>query len=301
MTDSDARVEGAERSTAGGVAVLGLGAMGRRMASRLCTQGHKVRVWSRSGIPPDDVTLASCGAASAAAAVEGADVVIVMVTDDAASRAVWLGGGVLDAMARHAVAVDASTTSVGWTTELAREAARRGVGFVAAPVLGSRPQAEAGTLVVLAGGEVGCVDRVRATLGALAGVVHHVGSAPAAVTVKLVANALFAAQVAAVGELLALGRGGGFDAPTAVRALAASPVLSPAAAGAASGILAEGFSPMFPLGLAIKDLRYALDAGQGVGTTLPLTAATLAVFERAAARGWGEENLTAVAKLYPRG
>jgi 3-hydroxyisobutyrate dehydrogenase len=131
-------------STRTAVAFLGLGAMGSRMASRLVSDEIDLRVWSRSGPPAGAASLCKLAAPTAADAVKGAGVVIAMVTDDDASRRVWLDAGVLRSMRTGAIAVECSTLSPGWVSELATHARDAGLRFVDAPVVGSRPQAEAG-------------------------------------------------------------------------------------------------------------------------------------------------------------
>jgi 3-hydroxyisobutyrate dehydrogenase len=278
------------------MAVLGLGAMGSRMALRLIAAGHQVTVWNRS--PTAAAALQAEGAIPAETpreAASGAGIVIAMLRDDGASRTVWTDGeeGALAGLGAEALAVECSTLSPGWMRDLAAAAAGAGRAFLAAPLVGSRPQAEAGALVFLAGGGAAEVARAEPVLRAMGSAVHHVGDAPAAATAKLVVNALFAVQVAAVAELLGLLRRAGADPARVLEAMAATPVLSGAAGGAARGMLAGAFAPQFPVGLVRKDLGYATALARA-----PMTAAAAAVLEEAAARGLEGENLTAVAKLY---
>jgi 3-hydroxyisobutyrate dehydrogenase len=280
------------------VAFLGLGAMGSRMAARLLDDNVRLRVWSRSGLPAGLSSLAPMLAATPAAAVADADIVISMVTDDDASRAVWLEAGVLEGMRRSAVAVECSTLSPGWVSTLAQRAGDAGLAFVDAPVVGSRPQAEAGSLIFLAGGDAAVVERLRPTLLRMGGALHHVGASPAGAYAKLVTNALFTIQVAAVAELLGFARCARLDVQVLNQVLGSLPVVSPAAKGAMAGMLAGAFGPMFPLRLAAKDLRYAAAEAAAVGSDVPMTRAAREVFQRGGANGFFEENLTAVTKLY---
>jgi 3-hydroxyisobutyrate dehydrogenase-like beta-hydroxyacid dehydrogenase len=280
------------------IAFLGLGAMGSRMASRLVSDDIDLRVWSRSGVPQGSPVLGSAFAPTVAAAVKDADVVIVMVTDDDASRAVWLDAGALGGMRPGAVAVECSTLSPPWVSELARRAGDAGIAFVDAPVVGSRPQADAGGLVFLAGGDASVVERLRPTLLRMGCTVQHVGASPAGTRAKLIANALFAVQVAALGELVGVARRTGMNLDRLVQVLGDLPVMSPAAKGAATGMLNGAFVPMFPLTLAAKDLRYAREQADAVGSSVPVTRAASEVFERGRAHGFSDENLTAIAKLY---
>jgi 3-hydroxyisobutyrate dehydrogenase len=281
------------------ITVLGLGAMGQRIARRLIDAGHAVTVWNRS--PQAAEALRALGATAAATpreAAEGAEVVLSMVYDDAASRAVWLhdSDGALHGLRASAIAIESSTLTPAWVGELGRAMAARGVAFIDAPVAGSRPQAEAGQLIVMAGGDAAVVERVTPLLLAtIAGAVHHVGAVGSGAWLKLAVNALFGTQVAAMAELLALLRGAGVDAERALAALKAMPVTSPAAAGAATLMLARQYVPQAPVDLIAKDIGYALASST---QALPLTAAVAERFAAAQRAGLGAENLVSVAKLY---
>ncbi|HLL24089.1 MAG TPA: NAD(P)-dependent oxidoreductase [Kofleriaceae bacterium] len=280
------------------VAFLGLGAMGARMASRLLSDDLDLRVWSRSGVPQRTPLLGAVLARTPVAAVKDADVVIAMVADDEASRAVWMGSGALHGMRRGAIVIECSTLSPSWAAKLGEHAREVGLAFVDAPVVGSRPQADAGGLIFLAGGDAAVLERLRPTLLRMGNAVHHVGTSPAGAYTKLIANALFTVQVAAVGELLGFARRARLDVGTLMQVLAGLPVMSPAAKGAVAGMLAGTFAPIFPLRLAAKDLRYATAEAAAVVSNVPMTCLASEVFERACARGLSEENLTTVAKLY---
>src|SRR4051794_29375343 len=136
------------------VAVLGLGIMGAGMARQLVAKGFDVTVWNRGAAKTS--ALAAVGAriaATPAAAASGADLVLAMLANDEASRAVWLGSeGALGTMRTDAVAIESSTLTVDWIRELAAAAKARGVGFLDAPVTGSKAQAESGALSFLVGG-----------------------------------------------------------------------------------------------------------------------------------------------------
>jgi len=276
-------------------AVTGLGAMGRRMARRLAAGGHEVIGYARSGVPDEARPHLASVAATPREAAERADVVLVMVRDDEASRAVTLGEtGALAGMRRGGLLVEHGTSSLAWSTALAGLAEERGIRFLDAPVLGSRPQAEAGALVVLAGGALADVEAARPTLLAYASAVFAMGATPAGSAAKLLVNVLFAVQVATFAELLPLAKRAGVNAASFDEVLAASPVVSPAARAAVASMYASQFAPLFPVELAEKDLGYAV----AMGGASPMTRAAREVLAAAVRAGHGGEHLTAVAKLY---
>lgn len=263
------------------VAVLGLGAMGTRVASRLLDAHAPVRVWNRTA--PAAAALGLRGATAAdtvEAAVRGAGVVLVCVRDDTASEAVW--DAALPTLPEEAYRVDLSTISPAHARRLGD---RLGVRFLEAPMVGSRPQVDAGQLQLLVGGDLPALDAVRPVLASFAGTVHHVGPAGHAAVLKLVVNGLLATQLAVAGELLeVLGR---FDVALgpATELLAALPVTAPALARSLPRILAGEVTPNFPLELAAKDLRY-LRAAAGPA---PVIAAVGDALDRAAQDDGGRD------------
>jgi len=282
------------------VAFLGLGAMGRRMATRLIEAGYDVTVWNRSGVPAPTPTLRPRAAASPREAAEGADMVIAMVTDDEASRAVWTHPehGALLGLGRDAIAIESSTLTPAWVTELAERVRSRGAQWLDAPVMGSRPQAETGALVHVVGGDAAVLDRARPVLSAMAHVALHVGPTPAGAVTKLLGNALFAVQVAAMAELLALAERAGLDASVVLETLGQLPITSPAAKAAGAAMLTRSFEPMFPVSLVGKDLRYAIATAEAVEAAVPMVRGAKGLVDEAMARGLAMENLTAVVKVH---
>ncbi|WP_412062414.1 NAD(P)-dependent oxidoreductase [Rubrivirga sp. IMCC45206] len=280
------------------IAFLGLGAMGARMAAHL--DPAALTVWNRS--PGPTASFHQRGATVAMTpreAATGADLVIAMVTDDDASRAVWTGAdGALAGLAPDAVAVESSTLTPGWVRELAGLAEQRGARFLDAPVSGSRPQADAASLVYLVGGDADALAVARPAFDAIGGAVHHLGPVGQGALVKLAVNALMGVQVAAAAELLAALAASGVDRATAAEVLGATPAASPVAATAMRLMAAGDDDPLFPVDLLEKDLRYALGMAAAAGVDAPAVDAARATFARAQAAGLGDRNMTAVARLY---
>ncbi|MGL4233447.1 MAG: NAD(P)-dependent oxidoreductase, partial [Casimicrobium sp.] len=167
-----------------------------------------------------------------------------------------------------------------------------------APVAGSRPQADAGQLIFMVGGETQAVDAARDVFSAMGGALHHVGPTGSGALLKLAVNALFGVQVATVAELLNFLSKNGADAPRALEALRAMPVMSPAAAGAGGLILAQNFAPQAPVDLIAKDLGYAVQSARNCDAVLPATEVAWRTYKRASDAGFGNENLVAVSKLF---
>ena len=268
------------------ITFLGQGAMDSRMADRLEAAGHDVTRWNRSG-----ATQTPCKA------VADADIVIAMLRDDEASRSVWLDGetGALAGVDPGAIAIESSTISRDHAQALGEAVVAAGVHFLDAPVLGSRPQAEAGQLIHLIGGDEGDITQVQPVLAAIGTKQLHAGPVGAGASLKLIANTLFGIQVVAMAKLIGRMKDLGLDPATAIGQLSETPLLSPAAQGAVGLMLSGKDDPMFPVELVAKDFGYAID---GQPQAMPLASAALNVFETAAAKGLADENLTAVRKIY---
>lgn len=271
-------------------AILGLGAMGSRMAARIVAHGHEVVTWNRT---PRTVDGAS-SAPSPREAAAGADGVLTMLTDVDACRAVWLHpeDGVLTGLRAGALAVDASTVTPAWSEVLAGAVERASGRFVAAPVVGTRPHAERGALTVLAGGADADVAELAGALACL-GSFLHVGGHGTALGAKLAINGMFAGQVVLLAEALALLETTGVGRSRGLDLLQQTPVFAPVLQGIAALLRAGDDAPRFPIALVAKDLRYA-----GAQAELPLFEAVAERYEAARRAGLQDRNLNAVAALY---
>jgi 3-hydroxyisobutyrate dehydrogenase len=283
------------------VTVLGLGAMGSRMAFNLLKAGFKVTVWNRSSGPVD--ALKKQGAEISKTpreAVCNSDIVIAMLRDDVASRNVWTDPvtGAIAGMKSDAIAVDCSTLTPSWTRELEHCCALRGFSFIEAPVAGSRPQAEAAQLIFFVGGKESTVALAEPVLKALGASIHHAGRVGNAALIKLMVNTMFGLQLAGLAELLGMAREAGLDLSKALEIFSATPVASPAAKVAGSAMLAGNFAPMFPLNLVEKDFAYVLQMASQVNSSVPLAKAVHQVLTGAIEKDLGELNITGLATIY---
>lgn len=284
----------------GKIAFLGLGAMGSRMAARLLAAGHELTVWNRTAAAT--AGLAALGARAVQtprAAAEGQDIVIAMLRDDAAAAEVWLGAeGALAGMRPGAVGVECSTLSLPGVQALALAFDNAGRPFVDAPLAGSRPQAEAGALIFLAGGDAGVIDRLRPVLLAMGGAVHHTGPSGAGCLAKLYVNAMFGAQLALTGEFVGMIRKAGFDPAPVIAAYVETPVASPALKLASPAMLGNAFPAAFPIDLVAKDFAMVARTSREVGASVPVSGEIGSVFSAARDEGLGELNATGIVKRY---
>ncbi|QFG26081.1 NAD(P)-dependent oxidoreductase [Actinomadura sp. WMMB 499] len=214
---------------------VGAGRMGRPMVGRLVRAGHEVRVLGRTA--EARAALAADGAhpvADVAAAGEDADAVLVCVFDDAQVRDVCVDGGLTDRMPRGSVVVVHTTGDPDTAEAVAGHAAARGVRVVDAPVSGGPHDIAAGRISLFVGGADEAVERVRPALGCYGDPVLHVGALGAGQRVKLLNNALFAAQIGLLAEAVRLGAALGVGEPALLEALGHGSASSRALAGVAS-------------------------------------------------------------------
>jgi 3-hydroxyisobutyrate dehydrogenase-like beta-hydroxyacid dehydrogenase len=285
------------------IGFIGLGAMGRNMAANLLRAGEPLIVWNRNPEPAQ--ALAAQGARHALQPADAGkvDVLFTMLADDAATRTVLFGHGVLAAMAPGSIHVNMATVSVAFAREMAALHAQQGVGYIAAPVLGRVDVAAAGKLNILAGGPADLVARVQPYFDLMGQKTWRFGDAPEqANVVKLGANLTLACAIEAMGEASALVRAHGIAAPDFLDLLgqtlfAGSPVYK----GYGGMIAHERYSPAgFKLSLGLKDVGLAVEAGRDKGVPLSFGDALVENLEDAVRQGDGELDLAALAKVTAR-
>jgi len=284
------------------VSVLGLGIMGAGMAGQLVAKGFEVSVWNRN--PAKAARFGKLGARVATTpgdAVQGADLVIAMLADDDASRGVWLGpAGALASMRREAIAIESSTLTIEWVRELGLAADARGVGFLDAPVTGSKAQAESGTLAFLVGGRAELLERARPALIAMSGSIAHLGPSGSGATMKLINNFLCGVQVASLAEALAMAERSGLDARQAAAVLGAGSPGSPLVKIVAQRMLDRAYEPNFFVPLMAKDLAYARQAFARAGLELKSADVAREAFLAAERAGFGEKDIASIVELLRR-
>ncbi|BCQ51876.1 NAD(P)-dependent oxidoreductase [Burkholderia gladioli] len=282
------------------ISILGLGAMGSRMAANLIKAGHQVTVWNRS--PQAAHALIEAGARAARTPKEAAgeaDFVIAMVRDNDASRQVWLDPdtGAMAGLSADAIAIESSTLTAEWVRELGAQMAGSGRLLLEAPVVGSTPQADAAQLTYLVGGDAGTFARTEAVLKAMGSTIHHVGPLGAGALTKLATNTLLGIQVTVLAELIGMLKRADADVARVLEVVATTPVWSMAAGRLSGLMLAGNFAPQFPVELIEKDFGYTLQAA-GSDAAAPTIAAARGVFRTAIERGFGQDNMTGVVKLF---
>jgi len=275
------------------VAFLGLGIMGRPMASNLAKAGHEVAVWNRT--PGKDVP-GTRATASPAEAASGAEVVWMCVSDTKAVETVLFGpNGVEQSLMEGMIVVDSSTISPAATRRFAERVKARGVAYVDAPVTGSKVAAEGGTLVFMVGGDQAAIDRLGPLFAAMGKKIVRMGETGKGHAAKLVMNLQIALIYEGFAEALTLAVKLGVETPALLQLIESSMVRSGVVEYKAPFILKRDFSPNFPLRLMHKDIRLALEAAKDARVKLPALETVEEIYEMATEDG--HENLDYAATL----
>jgi 3-hydroxyisobutyrate dehydrogenase len=261
------------------VAVLGTGIMGGPIARNLVVAGHEVRAWNRTREKAEG--LGATVADTPAEALEGGEALITMLADGPTVEAV------VPELDPETLWVQMSTVGVSDTARFAERHPR----FVDAPVLGSKPQAEAGELLVLGAGR----ERPDELFDAIAGrVMWLADEAGAGTALKLVVNLWIMNLVENVAESWAFAEALGLDPRRFLEAIDGRPMDSPYAHLKGNKILERDFAAQFALKHATKDVRLALEAAREAGIELGIAPATLERYERAIELGHGDEDTASV-------
>ena len=272
------------------------------MAGRLLSADFPLTVYNRNR--DKAAPFASAGATLAAStreAVSGAEIIISMVADDVASRQVWLGdNGALAGASRGAVLVECSTLTVDWIKELAAAAAARGCELLDAPVTGTKPHAASGELSFLIGGSEAAIATAQPVLSAMGREFIHLGPTGSGALMKLINNFMCGVQAASLAEAESMIGAGGLNMEKALAILTNGAPGSVLVKRAAAHAATNDFTPNFPLRLMAKDLGYAIDEASRHGHSLQTATSALAIFKDAIAKGYGDQDFSAVIKAQER-
>jgi len=277
------------------VAFLGLGIMGRSMASNLVKAGHELTVWNRSS--GKDVEGAR-STASPAEAAAGAEVIWMCVSDTQAVESLLFGPlGVEQSLTRGMVLVDSSTISPSATRKFAERVRPKGVDYVDAPMTGSKAAAESGTLIFMVGGEETAIEKLKPLFAAMGKLFFRMGDTGKGQAAKLAMNLQIALIYEGFAEALTLATKLGVNAETLLPVVQASMVHSGVVEYKAPFVLKRDFTPNFPLRLMHKDIQLALEAAKEVRAKLPGLETVEEIYEMATEDGHGNLDYAATLTL----
>ncbi|MGH2948723.1 MAG: NAD(P)-dependent oxidoreductase [Solirubrobacteraceae bacterium] len=283
------------------VGFIGLGIMGSRMAANLRRAGFEVTVYNRTRERADDWA-AEHGvqvAATPRELAERSDVVVTMVVDGGQVETLLLGGddGALAGARPGALFVDMSTIAPADARRLGATLRERGHGFVDAPVTGSAPRAQDGTLTIMAGGSEEDLARARPLFEAMGELIVHVGELGRGQQVKVIANAVAAVNCATLAQALVVARREGVDLEAMLEIMGAGAAGSTMLQLKGGPMLAHDFEPLFKLEHMLKDVLFCLEEARAAGAAFPAAAFAGELYAAAAGRGLGERDFAAVLEV----
>ncbi|HET8979223.1 MAG TPA: NAD(P)-dependent oxidoreductase [Solirubrobacteraceae bacterium] len=284
----------------GRVAFLGLGIMGSRQAANLARAGFDLTVWNRTRATAE----AFCRehgarlAGTPAEAAADAEFVITMVVDGPQVREVLLGeNGAATASATEGkgiLFIDCSTIGPAATREIAAELETRGHRLLDAPVTGSSPKAQDGTLTIMVGGAEEDFARARPLFEAMGELIVHAGPQGHGQMVKLLNNAVAATNAATLAQALVVGSKAGVDLDALVAVMGAGAGGSTMLDLKAGPMRAHDYSTLFKLEHMLKDVRLCLEEGQALGVPFPAAAHTREVLTAGMGLGHADDDFAAI-------
>jgi len=281
------------------VGFLGLGIMGSRMAANVTRAGYPLAVWTHTPGKAERWAAAH-GARAFATPAEVAresEVVISMVVDGEQVASVLLGlgeDGAISGAGPESLFVDMSTIGPADTRRIGAALAGRGLRMLDAPVTGSSPKAQDGTLTIMAGGEAGDFERVRALLGTMGALVVHVGELGQGQMLKLINNAMGAANAAALAEGLLLAAATGVDLDAFEQVVGAGSGASAQLTLKSGPMRRHDYEPLFKTEHMLKDVRLCLEEAQRAGVPFPAAAHARDLLTAAMARGLAQQDYAAL-------
>ena len=301
------------------IAFLGLGIMGGRMAANLVSAGFELTVWNRTAATAEAFCATHPGvrlAATPAEAATSSEAVITMVVDGAQVEQVLLDEhGAATAARPGTLFVDCSTIGPGAARSIGAALSARGFELVDAPVTGSSPRAEDGTLAIMAGGSDEAFARAKPVLEAMGRLIVHTGPLGHGQIVKVINNAVAAVNAAVVGEALLVGARAGVDLDALTEVMGAgsgaSAMLTLKAEPmrrhdyttlfdverSSSGEEVRTTRPYFKLEHMLKDVRLCLEEGQGAGAPFQFAALVREILTAAMGRGLGDADFAALIEV----
>ncbi len=270
--------------------------MGTAIAARLLDRGFPLVVWNRSRSRA--ASLEDRGARLAATPAElvaGSDIVVTMLSDDEAARAVYLGDdGLCSAAAAGRLFIEMSTLRPETVRDLHRKLREHGAAMIDAPVSGTVPPAREGRLLALVGGEENDIRRAEPVLSALTRRVVHAGPAGQGALLKLAVNLPLAVYWQSLAESVAMGETGGLDRKLILETLADSAAALAVLGMKMPAILGESKEVAFDLASMHKDLRLITETAHALGIDADAAIATLGAYGAAVDAGLGADDAVAI-------
>jgi len=282
------------------VGFIGLGIMGSRQAANLRRAGFELTVYNRTRERAEAWAAEHGGhvAATPRELAERSDVVITMVVDGGQVETLLLADdGALAGARPGALFVDMSTIAPADARRLGATLAERGHGFLDAPVTGSAPKAEDGTLTIMAGGGEQDLERAMPLFQAMGELIVHAGEIGRGQQVKVISNAVAATNCATLAQALVVGRREDVDLEALLKVMGAGAANSQMLQLKGAPMLAHDFEPLFKLEHMLKDVLFCLEEARAAGAAFPFAALAGELYSAGAGRGLGGRDFAAVLEV----
>lgn len=278
---------------------VGLGLMGSRIVKRLLDAGYEVYGYNRTRAKAESLIQAGMHWKNSPSEVaQAADITLSMITDSAALSSIIDGdNGILAGLSAGKIYVDMSTVSPKLIRLIADRVAGIGAQMLEAPVSGSLPAAEGGTLILFVGGEVQTLEKVRPVFEKISQKIIHVGSNGQAVALKIAINLNLPTQIISLMEGVLLAERSGVSREAALDGLLNSVAASTAMKYRGPFILKMPEEVWFSASMMKKDVQLALDLGEETGVSLATMKLVDEMLDKAIEMGWGDEDFAVLFKV----
>jgi len=284
------------------IGVIGLGAMGRGMATSLRRAGYQVHVCDvRLALAEEFAAEGGVACSSPADLASRCDVVVSVVVNAAQTDSVLFGeGGAASALRPGSVFVMCSTVEPNWSIAMEARLAALGILYLDAPISGGAAKASSGQMTMMTAGSAEAYAKVGTALDAMAAKVYKLGNkAGAGSKVKIINQLLAGVHIAAAAEAMALGLREGVDPDALYEVITNSAGNSWMFENRMAHVLAADYPPLSAVDIFVKDLGLVLDMARSSKFPLPLSATAHQMFMQASTAGFGREDDSAVIKIFP--
>ena len=279
------------------VGFVGLGIMGSRQAANLAKAGYELTVFNRTRERAEAWVAEHGGtvAGSPREVAEASDIVITMVVDGAQVKQMILGSdGALEGARDGTLFVDMSTIAPATARELAATLSEQGHAFVDAPVTGSSPKAEAGTLTIMVGGAKADVDRARPLFEVMGEKIVHAGDAGQGQAVKVLSQGVTAVNCATLAQAITVGRRIGLDLDALLQVMTGGSSDSTMRELKGQAMVDHEIPVLFKLEHMLKDVVLCLEESRGAGASFPFAGLAQELYSAGVGRGLGQEDFASV-------
>jgi len=281
---------------------MGLGIMGSAMAANIHQAGYPLTVYNRTPAKAEPWARQGVGvAASPNALAQDSDIIILMVTGpEAIDQLLWGEGGAAPALNNGKTLINMSSVSPRYTRELHRRLASTGVTFIDSPVSGTKQPAEQGTLIILAGGPADKIEELKPLWLTMGKKVIYCGEVGQGSMMKMFINLLIGVMMEGFAEIINFGRLGGLSLAAMLDTVFSGAMDSPMFHAKAPNLEKREYPVAFPLKHLTKDLKFVVDTAYELNAPVPAAHTLLHLFEAGVAQGWGDEDISAIARVLER-